>query len=1350
VVEAQPARATAWISHGFEELAAGLQGQESDGKAPYDLVIVGSGYGGAIAAAELSGCTVSSDSGPRPFTVCVLERGKEYLSGMFPPRMADLAGYVRFSTAGGARVRGVREGLFDLRIGPDVSALVANGLGGGSLINAGVMERPRDAVFGSWPAEVRDDLARQDYFGRAKKLLGAADKDGDNTIERHRAGPPAKFAALKRLAGGDDRFRAASVTIAMQDKENASGVMLKECARCGDCTTGCNHGAKDSLDVNLLVRAQRRGAEIYTGATVLRLERDAHAQLWLLDVVHTDDKLRRRQGPPLRLKARKVILAAGTFGSTEILLRSRSDTLAFSRRLGLGFSANGDAIAVAYNGDTRADAVADESQEPRERNVGPTITGVIRLGDDASTVIEELAIPGPLRRVFEEVVTSANALHELVRPDAEPHGAAMPTPDPYAVDRGAIENSLPLAMMGDDGAGGALELTGRAGEDSGDGAIRVRWPEARDDALYRRQIEILRARAGEEDPRPRLHANALRQLMPAFLEKRLGGIVAPEPPAARSRVRILSNPMWQMMPEAMQRFFGDKHGPLFTAHPLGGCPMGQGAKCGVVDHLGRVFDPARAPDGANVHPGLVVLDGSIIPSALGINPALTIAAVSLRAVEKLRAAEEWALAPGADPALREERPKFRDVPVAQAATPTRIEIVERMRGAARLKDRNGVPVDCKIELTFQFRPVPLAQLAPPGAPMRVAAGELRIFKESDWSRWNRDGEPQGKSGIVQYQGPVSGELRLLHREASTSRARQCRSLRAWLRNRGLRDIWQWLADPRQRDVSGGLAGALKAAWKMFCATCAVASHAGEVRRLEYELQIDPNPAIDTGLFAIEPGQPIRGAKRLTYARRSNPWRQLMEMTLREFPVLSETSALQPILELDLRYLAQQQVPLLRIVEQQDQPAAIADLASFLAYFARLLVSVHSWSFRGPDAPEPREPQRLPGLVKAPRVLRLFKCGLPDPEVEEIDVDRLPGGQPVRVRLTRYRWNRKASHPVVMIHGYSASGTTFAHHAVRPNLAEHFCRRNRDVWILDLRTSSGMPTARHPWAFEDAGLADIPAAFDFIHRETGEKLYVVAHCMGSVMFSMAVLKPPEPGDPYFRERSELPQRVEKAVLSQIGPVVVMSPANILRAYVLGYARHYLPLADYDFRVKPDPGLVDQLIDRLLATLPYPEHEFDVENPLWPCRRTPFVGTRHRMDALYGRDFSLAARNGTPLIGRRALEYIDDLFGPLSIETVSQGIHLARMQVITTRAGHNEFALRENMKRWSFPTLSIHGEENGLADVATLDLLEKLFAQDEPSRFRKKKIPGFGHQDCLIGTRAAEVFAEISDFLQPGGS
>lgn len=176
---------------------------------------------------------------------------------------------------------------------------------------------------------------------------------------------------------------------------------------------------------------------------------------------------------------------------------------------------------------------------------------------------------------------------------------------------------------------------------------------------------------------------------------------------------------------------------------------------------------------------------------------------------------------------------------------------------------------------------------------------------------------------------------------------------------------------------------LKSSWDL-------SSRAGAVRLLDYDLTIDNvlQNNLKTGTEASFVGKSIAGQKRLTYSRRSNPWRQLMEISLSEFPYLSGDSR---VLKLDTGYLARQGVPLLRIVNQQDHPSALADVASLMLYLLRILVHVHLWSFRAPDKPKARELQRLPGRVP----------GLPEPVIREFPVDKPLSGKPVMVRLTQY-------------------------------------------------------------------------------------------------------------------------------------------------------------------------------------------------------------------------------------------------------------------------------------------------------------------------------------------------------------
>ena len=1352
-------RASAWLSRGLETLVgerpwmagAGVT-RTPDADPDFDVVIVGSGYGGAVAAAELAG-SLGADG--KALTVCVLERGKEYLAGMFPSRLADLAGHARFATPEAKGPRGVRDGLFDMRWSDDACAIVANGLGGGSLINAGVMAMPVDDVFreARWPQAIREDASLHHLGKLLRARLGAS-----------LIGDVASKTAVLRLLAGAHKFEPLPVTMAARTGQNSAGVTLDKCIGCGDCATGCNHNAKDSLDLNLLRTAASAGARLYTGVTVLRLKRrTGSGACWELTLNHTDGQLRGRQPVPFLLRAKRVVLAAGTLGSTEILMRSQGVDLRFSAQLGHKFSANGDMIATAHALNRSVNAVADETVDPLDpnnpvgRGIGPTITAMIdrRTGNpQTDLVIQDLAVPAPLRRLFEELMTTADVLRRLAEGDAEAHTGERDRPDDAAVDKKAMQRSLVVAMIGRDDADGELRLADRPVCDDADGLLTVHWPGLRSDDRF-----------GEHHER----------LSEALAASKLGG-------------RLIDNPLWRPLSNQLENVFGRQRGPMLTVHPLGGCGMGEDVRSGVTDHLGRVFDAAaRSP--MEFHPGLVVLDGSIVPTSLGINPALTIAVLAMRAITALKT--EWKIgavqpAATASVAAGVRRPRFATPVTISTPQATWVELTEQMRGEVQLRLADGSVASRWVEITLTSQPAELAglmkrdEVTAEGRTLEVCAdkGRLRILKRPPDAVSDKS-EPAD----VELVASIQGTLRLFALEASHPTCRAVHASWAWLRNRGLRDVAQSLIARAQRALSI-LPAAEQApqAWLDYARDIwRLSSRAGGVRLLEYDLTVvavlphglEPKASAAVWDAAGFPGQCIRGVKRMTYARGSSPWAQLMELELEKFPHLASSGKPPPRLELNPRYLARQVVPLLRVVGQQDRVAALVDLLSFALFVGRMVLQTHALSFRRPDAPAKRRIQRLPGHVP----------GLPPPQIEWLAVGTADQNPALRIRLARYHDRAKAmalgtaaAPPVLLIHGYSASGTTFAHKAVPGNLAQTLCEAGRDVWVLDMRSSAGMPSARENWAFEDMALHDIPVAIDHVLActdSTPRKVDVVAHCMGSAMFAMAVLALND------REgiHNLLNTKIGRLVMSQVGPAVVLSPANVLRAYVMRYVRHFLPLEDYIFSPEGEVSLAGQLLDRALATLPVPLAEYKLENPLWPPgKSTPWVGTRHRMDALYARTFALGNMSD------EVLECIDDFFGPLSVETVSQVIHFARYKSVTERNGFNRFVVPARIqKRLTFPMLSIHGELNGLADVATLAHMRKtlqdggvpcldaapdggesstaqppgqMHARIEQSQaqlvagkasYMTWRIAGHGHQDCLIGKDAGEVSSVIAAFL-----
>jgi cholesterol oxidase len=1284
-----------WLSRDYSELRRSRHDV-------VDVLIVGSGYGGAMAAAELAGReVVGADGTRRPARVVVLERGNEYVPGMFASSLQELPPHVRVHARGSATTMGRLDALLDVRAGPDVCTLTGNGLGGGSLINAGVMEKPRLDECRRLPEALANALT-DDFLESVKTLLSATDQLAVLHPEAKKGVP--KSEAMRKLyeaaqaKGSRVKFRPAAITV--QVAEDKSDPDVPPCTLCGDCMTGCNIGAKRSLDTTLLRDAWRKGAEIYTGGCVIKVRKGEPGQPWSVRTIYTDADLRRRHRP-VEILARHVILAAGTLGSTEILMRSRSPEFRVSRKLGEQFSCNGDNLVALHDHPNPAHSTTHEHELLEKRNVGPTITSVLQMD---RLLVQEFAVPAAMKRLFEETVTTARLLNDLSKP---PSFSALGQGgcDSFGVDAAAMERTLLVGLIGHDEGAGQLELASSRRDAEGlylEGQAGVRWPAVRDSFMM-----------GEA-------FTAVQQMVRG---------------AYGEQQAFIANPMWRLLPKETDFLLKGEQGPVLTVHPLGGCPMGTTPLEGVVDDRGRVFDPQGAFDDElpAVHAGLVVLDGSIIPGSLGANPALTIAAVARRAAGLL--ADEWGLASAqpVQPRTLRRRPVFRAPDECTPPEPreTEVELAERLVGQA------GAHV---LELTMAYRPAPVADLVSGGRlplvidPMRSL---LRVYPRGLSHMLRTASEPQRDAAAIAV-ARIDGSLDILRQELHEGWRgwpAQARALLAYGINRGTRE---WV-DRRREEKRDPHARSLD--WKDIFNS---ARRAAEARCFHYDVTVgeilkDPAPG-KTAL--LRPGDGLHGVKRLTYGLWSNPWRQLTEMKLTRVP----RRLAKGTLLLDGRFLARENYPLLRITGQENQVTALAELASWGMCWVRMLLSIHLWSFRAPDpAPEPQRRRLLPA-TSAGR--------LPAPRVEEIELDPPRNGVPVRLRLSRYA--NESGPPVALIHGYSASGTTFTHDAIPMPLALYLHQRGYDVWVLDLRTSAGMPSSCVPWHFEDAAFADIPMAIARIReRRPGHKVDVVAHCIGAVMLSTALLVDPDNlsqfdgvdvGDGgarpkrYVRELKALAGNIGKIVLSQKAPVLAYTDGNVLRAYFMSMFRGLVP-NDFQFMVPARPGLIGGVLDRLLATLPYPDGEFRRENPLWPWSRAPWAGFRHRMDALYARDFSL--KN----LEDRTLASIHELFGPLNLDTVAQAIHFARHGTVTDASGGAVDTQGISLARWpSNGTMYVHGEDNGLSDVATLDMFCGHMARAGIA-VEPLAVAGYGHQDCLIGRGAdVRVFEPIHAFLR----
>lgn len=1267
-----------------------------------DVLVIGSGYGGSFAARELASPQC---------TVWVMERGKEYSLGEFPEDIGILPAHVRVQAKPGAESIGYSDALLEIRRFEQISVLTANGLGGGSLINAGVAIRPDTELFRhpAWPSHFRDEpsaLAELwSTMAEVETQLQVGPLSDATTLNKFKA-----LDALGRSMGL--RAEPAPLTIASHDQVSPAGVAQKACTRCGNCFTGCNVGAKNTMVTHVLPDAQRKGARFFTGATALEVLPAMRAGLastngrparWTVRMVCTQGQGRSDTRREFEVHAHTVILGAGALGSTEILLNSPK--VETSPLLGARFSTNGDVLAMGWGMRSKVNGMAvtganSDFLQPSQDRVGPTITGILKTtittpnGDARPVLIEEGAIPSALSQLAVAIASTLSLPHRYVGPEGPGYFAGSWNTDRLATPAGLGQHAMLMLGMGTDDADGVIST--QAGKD-GKRQLSIAWPDKA---------------TGPDSP----YYQGLHEWMTQAANPAKDGFQGGD---------YLTNPLWQALPGDFNEITGGataKQG--ITVHPLGGCAMGDNPSNGVVDWRGIVFKPS-----GGVHEGLHVLDGAILPTAVGVNPFLTIASLSVMAARSISASL-------GNP---EPRPVSQDSSARQQA---RLAVPRKM---------GNEPVVLRFQehLTGNWHglePLWLPQATSKLTPQeRERAWIVAVDVSLDVDQWVANPSMHLEGAKLRlYRNPRPQDI-TVHPDACRGRPvlegtgwvsllaldapegawsqfiRIVSALWAFKQRRGMSEIWNLITSSTPRRGENRFLAFFRQAKGFWRAARNLSFH----RELRYDFElIRP----DRPKFAVH----AQGTKRLAYTPNAkNIWDALTEIDLTLTP-RDGNSAATLALNVDLIDMVRNRR--LQVARAVNTPAGMAGMISFAALWVRTIFQTHFWSFRGLDYDQLKTPPAAEhGILR----------GALGPERFVLRVLRYSDGrnqEKLDLELTRYTPanSTKPARHLLMVHGLAHGGTVFTTHTNGGNnMAAAFVNEGYTVWVLDHRLSNRLPYFNNDHCMDDVARLDVPAAVHHVYEAAGKPIAVFAHCVGGGAFAMATLKG------WLTDPTHPRSMIESAIIHAVHPWVIPSASNQLSGALGVLYKDFLPESMSINPVPPSPqgSVLDQVLDRMGASLPWPPEEVDLhrKDQLDPMGGT---ATCNRMTLFYGREWVHA--NLHPTTHRE----LASLVGPASIDVFRQLFFIINRQRLTDKDGAGVYMTAQQFNDyWTFPTLIAHGSTNKVFDprsaVRTWTRLRKLRNQ----AVRIFMAEGYGHMDFLFGQNAhRDVYPHLCNFLR----
>jgi cholesterol oxidase len=625
----------------------------------YESVVIGSGFGGTITSLSLANKYKQDGGGKK---VCILERGQWWISHEMPTNEKgtidekptireylekndvpystwaypdDMKGL--FQVFGNSRPVNKLKGIYDYRSMRNVNIITASGVGGGSLVYTNVTEQPESSVYENWPTEVDGKPSLEQYFDVAENFIGvnsiittaglgkfklrrgqvfqdAATQIGGNSIMNL----DSLNAKLSITDISTDVFNTATGHPTQQDI-NKFSKQNNVCQRQGRCVLGCIPGARHTLNKQIhKAISDGKPLEVFPLCEVTNIEESGDPEFkYKIDFTDYRDS---DNGTKRTMQTKLVILAAGTLGSTEILLKCRN--LQLSSKLGQRFSTNGDLLGVI-----------NPTKEIVDASRGPVTTSIARFKNTNtgkfSFSIEDEGIPKMFAEVFatlfdEMALQKGNSIFptkNLIDRFNELIISKINNPDTMGwlfklIEGLDLSSSNVLTNK-------VIEIITDLRRLALDDKRRAQSPEER---VYH---ILMLGGIGIDDPKAQLVLDNNRNLnlkdpydlnQPVF-----GDIVNAMKSFAKEVGRNGENSL--VIP-----FWSTANKTQFVLHPLGGCPMGKDAAEGVVDSMGRIF---KGNSGTTKYDDFYVVDGSIIPSPLGVNPSCTISALAFRISEEI-------------------------------------------------------------------------------------------------------------------------------------------------------------------------------------------------------------------------------------------------------------------------------------------------------------------------------------------------------------------------------------------------------------------------------------------------------------------------------------------------------------------------------------------------------------------------------------------------------------------------------------------------------------------------------------------------------------------------------------------